>query len=318
MKRKVGILGTGSWVPEKILTNAMLEKMVDTSDEWIKTRTGIVERRIAADNVFTSDLATAAAEIAIKQAAVDRRDIPLIIVATFTPDSPLPAVACRIQAKLKIKNAVAIDINGACSGFIYAVEMARQFISSGKYNHALVIGAEELSRVTNWKDRNTCVLFGDGAGAVVLGPVSRGDGIMDTYMGTAGEYEKLLYIPKEKDELRSQCIRMEGRDVFKQAVTVMCKSVQEIVKQCGLKIKDIDYVVPHQANVRIINALMHKLGLAQEKVYVNVDRYGNMSAASIPVALDEALRQGIIKKGNRIVMVAFGAGFSWGANVVQM
>ncbi len=315
MNRKVGILGTGSWVPAKVLTNADLEKMVETSDEWIRTRTGIEQRRIAADSVYTSDLAAAAAEMAIKSAGVTHKDIPLIIAATFTPDSPLPAAACRVQAKLKIKDAVAIDINAACSGFIYALEIARQFISSGKYDHALVIGAEELSRVTDWKDRNTCVLFGDGAGAVVLGAETKGAGIMDTYMGTAGEFAELLYIPKEKE---NQTIRMEGRDVFKQAVTVMYNSVLKILKQCDLKVEDIDYVVPHQANIRIINALANKLGVDQGKVYVNVNRYGNMSAASIPVALDEAIRNEVIKKGQKIVMVSFGAGFSWGANVVQI
>ena len=292
-----------------------LEKMVETSDEWIRTRTGIEQRRIAADSVYTSDLAAAAAEMAIKSAGVPHKDNPLIIAATFTPDSPLPAAAGRVQPKHKIKDAVAIDINAACSGFIYALEIARQFISSGKYDHALVIGAEELSRVTDWKDRNTCVLFGDGAGAVVLGAETKGAGIMDTYMGTAGEFAELLYIPKEKE---NQTIRMEGRDVFKQAVTVMYNSVLKILKQCDLKVEDIDYVVPHQANIRIINALANKLGVDQGKVYVNVNRYGNMSAASIPVALDEAIRNEVIKKGQKIVMVSFGAGFSWGANVVQI
>lgn len=327
MDKSVGILGTGSYLPEKVLTNEALAKTVDTSDEWIRTRTGIRERRIAEDNVATSDLAVQAAKKALDDAKLEPNDIPLIIVATATPDYQFPATACIVQHKLGVKDAAAFDISAACSGFIYGIEIARQFILSGKYNKALVIGAEKMSSVTDWTDRNICVLLGDGAGACVLGEIKEGPGIIGTDMAVDGAYANLIILPAGGSALpatvdtvqkRLHFMKMEGREVYKQAVTVMYRTCLEILNKYGLKIDDIDWIIPHQANIRIIEAVAERLSIPMSKVYTNLDRYGNMSSASIPVALDEAIKNGSIKKGNTVLLIAFGAGLTWGASIIQI
>jgi len=323
-KQSVGILGMGSYVPDKVLTNFNLEKIVDTTDEWIRTRTGIQERRIAPDGVASSDLGAKAAMRALADAGLGPEDIPLIITATITPDYQFPSTACLIQTKLGVKNAMAFDINAACSGFIYALEIAKRFISSGMVNKALVVGAEKLSSIIDWKDRSTSVLLGDGAGAAVVGEVEDGKGILGSFMRVEGAYGDLLKVPaggsampatNETVNARMHFMKMEGPELFKHAVKVMCNSAQEVIKQCGFTAEDIDWVVPHQANIRIMDAVGKRL---KTKIYANIQRYGNTSAASIPIALDEALREGTIKKGQRIVLVAFGAGLTWGANVMQL
>lgn len=327
MKKLVGILGTGSCLPKKVVTNADLEKIVDTSDEWITTRTGIKERRIAEKDEATSDLAYGAAKAAIEDAGIDANDIQLVIVATVTGDYRFPSTSCLVQDKLGIKNAVAFDISAACSGFIYSLEVARQFILSGTYKKALVIGAEKMSSIIDWEDRNVCVLLGDGAGACVLGEVEQGKGVLGTYMSVDGGCSRLLNVPAggsvlpashETIDKHLHFMKMEGREVFKRAVTVMSRSGLEVLEQCNLKIEDIDYFIPHQANIRIIESIGKKLNISMDKVYTNVDRYGNMSAASVPVALDEAIKKGVVKKGHKILLVAFGAGFTWGSTVVQL
>lgn len=327
MNKKVGILGIGSYLPEKVLTNSDLEKIVDTSDEWITTRTGIRERRIAGDNVATSDLAVESAKRALEDAGLKPDDIPLVIVATITGDYQFPSTACIVQHKLRIKNAVAFDISAACSGFIYAIEIARQFILSGKYNKALVIGAEKMSSVIDWTDRNICVLLGDGAGSCVLGEVEDDRGIIGTDMAVDGQYAKLIYVPAggsampatmESVQKRLHSMKMEGREVYKHAVLIMYRTCLDILRKYNLRIEDIDWVIPHQANIRIIEAIAERLGIPMSKVYTNVDRYGNMSAASIPVALDEAIKDGYVKKGQRILLVAFGAGLTWGSCILKI
>lgn len=326
-KKSIGILGMGSYVPDKVLTNFDLEKIVSTSDEWIRTRTGISERRIAADGIATSDLAVEAAKRAITDAGFKPKDIPLIIVATITGDYQFPSTACLVQHKLGIKDAVAFDIGAACSGFIYGLEIARQFITTGKYDKALIIGAEKLSSIIDWEDRNVCVLLGDGAGACVLGGVNEGAGILGNYMSVDGGCGDLLNVPAGGSAMPAtydtidkhlHFMKMKGREVFKEAVTVMSRSGLEVLKQCNLGIDDIDCIIPHQANIRIIEAIAKRLKISMGKVYTNLDRYGNMSAASIPVALDEAIKNGTIKKGQKVLLVAFGAGFTWGSTVIQV
>lgn len=327
MVKSVGILGLGSYVPEKIMTNFDLTKLVDTSDEWIKTRTGISERRIAADSEATSDMAVKSAIKAISDSKIKTDDIGLIIVATITPDYQFPATACIVQEKLGIKDAVAFDISAACSGFIYALEIGRQFILSSKYKNALIIGAEKMSSVIDWTDRNICVLLGDGAGACVLGEVEKGKGILETYMKVNGKLADIIKMPAggavmpsslETVNNKLHFMKMEGREVYKHAVTIMYKSCLESLKQCGLTIDDIDWFIPHQANIRIIQAVAERLNLPLKKVYTNLERYGNMSSASIPVAFDEAAKDGSIKKGDKILLIAFGAGITWGSTIIQM
>lgn len=322
----VGILGTGSYVPSKILTNFDLEKIVDTSDEWITTRTGIKERRIADSSETTSDMAIKAAKSALIDSGTDASEIDLIIVATVVPDMNFPSTACIVQASIGAYNAAAFDISVGCSGFVYGLSIAQQFVENGVYKKVLVIASDTLSKITNWKDRNTCVLFGDGAGAAVVGNVENGYGILSTYIGADGNGGKYLYMPaggskmpanEETVKNNLHTIHMEGQEVFKFAVKVMNSATIEVLERCGLKPENIDMLIPHQANIRIIESAMKRLKLSDDKVYINLDKYGNMSAASVAVALDEANRKNLIKKGDIILMVAFGAGLTWGSAVIK-
>lgn len=321
-----GIIGTGSYLPDRILTNQDLEKMVDTSDEWITTRTGIKERRIADENTATSDLATKAAQNALLKAGLEASQIDLIIVSTITPDMNFPSTACIVQSNIKAYNAVAFDISAACTGFIYAVATANQFISTGLYKNVLVIGAETLSKFVDWQDRNTCVLFGDGAGAVVMSRVKEGYGVLSQYLGADGTGGNALAIdaggsrnPASFETLsrKMHYIRMDGNEVFKFAVRVMASAAEEAVRIAGLEKSDVDYLIPHQANIRIIEAARKRMGLSEDRVYVNLSKYGNMSAASIPVALDEAVNSGAIKAGDNVILVGFGAGLTWGSCLLK-
>lgn len=323
--KKVGIIGVGEYLPSKVLTNADLEKMVDTSDEWITTRTGIRERRIAAKTEAASDLAVKAAREALKSAGLSCDEVELIIVATVTPDMQFPSVSCLVQRELSAKNATCFDISAACAGFVYAIEIARQFVARASYKNALVIGAEVLSSITDWQDRNTCVLFGDGAGAVVLSEVKTG-GILATYLGSDGTMSDLLMVPaggsrnpatQKTLENRLHFIKMRGNELFKIAVNAMAKAAQVAIDKAGLKCKDIDLVIPHQANVRIIMAVAKKLGFSADKIYLNINKYGNMSSASTATALCDALKEGRIKKGDIVLLDAFGAGLVWGACVIK-
>ena len=323
--KKVGIIGVGKYLPKKILSNADLEKMVDTSDEWITTRTGIKERRLVAKTEAVSDLALKASKDALADAKLNPADIGMIIVATITPDMQFPATACLLQNNLGAKNAVCFDVSAACSGFIYGVSVAHQFIARGVYKNALVVGAEALSTITDWKDRNTCVLFGDGAGAAVLSEVKSG-GIISTYLGSDGSMSELLMVPAggsrnpasyKTIDNRLHYIKMRGNELFKIAVNTMTNAAEIAVKQSGLKISDINLVIPHQANTRIIAAVGKKLGLSLDKFYLNIERYGNMSSASLAVALCEAVKEGRIKKGDVVLLDAFGAGLVWGACVIK-
>jgi 3-oxoacyl-[acyl-carrier-protein] synthase III len=323
--KSVGILGTGSFVPEKKLTNFDLEKIMDTSDEWIKTRTGVSERRITDENTATSDLATQAALNAIKSANLSPEDIDLIIVATVTPDMSFPSTACIVQANIGAKNAAAFDLEAACTGFIYGLTIGRSLIQSNMHKHVLVIGAETLSKVIDYTDRGTAILFGDGAGAAVLGEVEDG-GILSTYLGADGASGGYLTLPAggsrkpasiETVNDRLHYVKMAGSDVFKFAVRIMGDSSTKAVDMAGLKLENVDYLIPHQANIRIIEASAKRLKLPMDKVYVNIDKYGNMSAASIPVALDEAYRSNKIKKGDNIVVVGFGGGLTWGSSLIK-
>ncbi len=322
------IAGVGSYAPPKVLTNHDLSKMVDTSDEWIFTRSGIRERRIAGDDETCSDLAVKAANAALADAKVTAADIDLLIVATATPDTPLPSTACYVQHKLGVPgHATCFDIAAACSGFLYALEIAYGQLLTNRYKRALIIGAEKLSTVTDWKDRTTCVLFGDAAGAAVLSKVDQpGIGILGSDLGADGEFADNLYISAggskrpadaKSVEERAHCIRMNGREVFKSAVRVMETVAREMMEQHKLSPDQIDLVIPHQANIRIIEALAGNLKVPMERVYVNLDRYGNTSSASIPLALDEARRAGRIKPGNLTLLVAFGAGLTYGATLIR-
>jgi 3-oxoacyl-[acyl-carrier-protein] synthase-3 len=320
------ITGTGSFAPPRILTNYDLEKMVETSDEWIMTRSGIKERRIAEDGTAPSDLAKEASWIALKEAHLEPDQIDLILLGTVTPDYILPSTACILQDKLKAKNAAVLDIVAACSGFIYGLSIASAFIAIGQYKNILVIGVETLSKITNWEDRNTCVLFGDGAGAAVVSATTEDKGILGTFLSGDGSLSNLLHIPvggskapltKENIDLKQHYICMQGSEVFKSAVRAMEDAAEHIIRKVGLTPEDIDLLIPHQANIRIIEALAKRLKLPMERVYVNIDRYGNTSAASVPIALDEARKNGRIKEGSNTVLVAFGAGFTWGSAVIR-
>lgn len=324
------IIGTGSYMPEKILTNEDLSKFVETSDEWITSRTGIKARRIAADDQATSDLASEAARRAMAAAGVNPEDINLIVVATVTPDMFFPSTACFVQKKIGASNAVCFDISAACSGFLYALQVARHFINTGNRTTALVIGAEKLSSLINWQDRNTCVLFGDGAGAVVIRRAEEDQDapgrVLSTVMGSDGNLTDLLKVPggasacpitPENVASRPNTIHMEGRETFKHAVTRMCQASEQALEMAGLTKEDISMVIPHQANARIITAIADRLGVPPEKTFINLDQYGNTSAATIPVALDEAHRQGKIKRGDIVLLVAFGGGFTWASSVVK-
>ncbi len=322
-KINAGILGTGFYVPEKILTNFDLEKFVDTNDEWITTRTGIKERRIVDDNIATSDLATEAALNALKNANVDASEIQLIIVATVTPDYNLPSVASMVQSNIGAKNAATFDLNAGCSGWVYSLAVVNSFIKTGMYDKALIIGAEVLSTITNWKDRTTCVLFGDGAGAAVVSKIDEG-GFFDFDLGTDGQVEP-LYVPgsgskKLTAEPIPGCnnkIFMVGKDVFKFAVKVQAKSILCVLNKIGMDINDIDIFVPHQANYRIIESACERLKIPIEKFMINLDKYGNTSGASIPLALTEAVEQGRIKKGDLVCVCGFGAGLTWASGIMK-
>jgi 3-oxoacyl-[acyl-carrier-protein] synthase-3 len=325
--RSTVIRGTGSYAPDRVMTNDELARIVDTSDEWIRTRTGIRERRIAAQAETTSDMGVRAAERALENAGLRAAEIDLLIVATITPDTPMPATACLIQHKLGVPgNAACFDVNAACSGFLYALDTASAMIASGRYRHALVIGVEKLSQVVDWKDRTTCVLFGDGAGAAVIsGSDEPHLGLIGTRLGAAGESADLLFIPASEPPHPSggpngktpPFIRMKGREVFKQAVRVMDEAARDILEQQRLRADQISLVIPHQANLRIIEAISEYLELPMERFFVNVDRYGNTSAASIPIALDEARRSGRIRPGDLTLLVAFGAGLTYGSALIR-
>lgn len=324
--KSVGILGLGSHVPEKILTNKDMEKIVETSDEWIVERTGIRERRIVDSETATSDLAAKAAAEALENAKVKPEEIDLIIVATATPDMFFPSVACLVQEQLKAVNAAAFDLAAGCSGFVYGVVTGSQFIKSGLYKKVLVIGAETLSKVMDWTDRNTCVLFGDGAGAAVLGEVQDGFGILGSDLGSDGSGGALLQLPGggsrnpatlETIEQRLHYIQMSGNDVFKFAIKIMGETALKSLDNAGIAHESVDCLVPHQANIRIIQSAAKRLRLPMEKVMVHVDKYGNTSAASIPIALNEAVKSGKIKNGDVVVLVGFGAGLTWASCVMK-
>ncbi len=321
-----GILGTGFYVPEKIMTNADLEKIVETSDEWIVERTGIKERRIAEDNQPMSDLALRAAKDALADAGVAAEDLDLIIVATLTSDRIIPSTACMIQNLLGAKHAAAFDLSAACSGFAYAASVAAQFIETGAYKKALVIGAETLSKYINWEDRNTCVLFGDGAGAAVLGQVEEGYGILSFDLGSDGSGGDAIQIPssgslmpvsKESIDQKLNLIHMNGRDVFKFAVKAMGKTVKNSLAKIDMPQEKIDWLVPHQANIRIIESAAKRLSMPMDKVIVNIHKYGNMSAACIPIALAEAAAAKRFKKGDIIALSGFGAGLTWASCIIR-
>jgi 3-oxoacyl-[acyl-carrier-protein] synthase III len=324
---QVCIAGTGSYLPEKILTNEDLAKIVDTSDEWILSRTGIRERRIAAEGEFTSHMAAKAGARALEQAGMTPDQVELIIVATITPDTLTPATACYVQQQLGAFGAVAFDISAACSGFLYAMKIAKRLISDGAFSNALIIGAEKLSTFVNWKDRTTCVLFGDGAGAAVLRRAEPEEGsILATEMGTDGRLTHLLNIPgggsacpitKDNADQQLATLAMLGKEVFKHAVNRMKESAEKVIDRAGLKPEDIALVVPHQANLRIIDAIAERLSVPTERVFVNLQKYGNTSAAAVAIALDEANRSGRIKRGEHVVMVVFGAGLTWAAAAVR-
>ncbi|WP_186576641.1 beta-ketoacyl-ACP synthase III [Aquibacillus kalidii] len=305
-----GFIGTGHYAPEKVVTNADLEKIVDTSDEWIRSRTGIEERRIAEDDMDTSDMAYQAAVNALKDANITADQLDLILVATVTPDTPFPTVSCMLQDRLGAKNVAAMDLSAACSGFMYGVITAKQFIETGAYTNVLVVGVEKLSKITDWSDRNTCVLFGDGAGAAVIGPVSEGKGILSFELGADGSGGK--YLLQDKDY-----ISMNGREVFKFAVRQMPESSVNVVEKAGFKKEDVDYLIPHQANIRIMEAARQRLGISEEKMATSVKKYGNTSAASIPLALSEDVKNGKIKDNDLVVLVGFGGGLTWGAVAIR-
>ncbi|MGB4811101.1 MAG: beta-ketoacyl-ACP synthase III [Methylophilaceae bacterium] len=308
------ILGTGSYLPEKLLTNADLEHMVDTTDEWIFTRTGIRQRHVAAEEEFTSDLALKAAQNAIASAGISANDIDLIVVATTTPDKIFPSVATMLQRKLGIAGCPAFDIQAVCSGFIYALATADNFIKVGAAKCALVIGAETFSRITDYSDRSNCILWGDGAGAVVL-QASEAQGIISTHLHADGNYENMLHVPRKADG--KDTISMEGNAVFKMAVNTLDQIVDETLSANGMEKSDIDWLVPHQANIRILQATAKKLDMSMDRVVVTVSEHGNTSAASIPLALDVAVRDGRIKRGEIVLMEAFGGGFTWGSALIR-
>lgn len=320
--RGARITGIGYYVPEIVLTNHDLERMVDTSDEWIFTRTGIRERHIAAKDEASSDMALEASRIAMKDAGVKARDIDVIIVGTVTPDMPFPSTACILQDRLGAERAAAFDVTAACSGFVYGITVAQSMISVGHVDRALVIGVETLSRILDFKDRKTCVLFGDGAGAAVLEACPVGEGILGTFMQSDGSYTELLYLqsggsryPLNEERLRNreQYVKMKGDGLFKYAVRAMVDAAHAVLDSAKLKTGDVDYLIPHQANIRIIEGVRKRLRLSKEQVVVNIDRMGNTSSASIPIALGELKEKGLLKKGDIVIMVAFGGGLTWGS-----
>jgi len=325
-KRTVSIIGTGSYVPERILTNAELEKMVDTTDEWIVTRTGIKERRIAGKNEFTSDLAAHAAQRAIDQAGIDPEEIDLIIVATVTPDMFFPSTACFVQQKIGARKAACFDVSAACSGFLYAIEIAQQFITSSTSNTVLVIGADKLSSIVDWTDRNTCVLFGDGAGAAILRNRAGSHGVVHTYMGSDGSLAEALCMPgggcrfpitPETVEQKLNTIKMNGKETYKYAVNALLTAANAALDGAGIKTDDLACIIPHQANLRIIEAVAGRMDVPLDRFMVNLDRFGNTSAAAVAIALDEANRTERMKIGDYVLLIVFGGGFTWASSVIQ-
>ncbi len=326
LARTASITGIGSYVPARVLTNHDLEKMVDTSDEWITTRTGVRERRIADGDECTSDLGAKAARRALKAAGVSPEQVDLIVVATCTPDMQLPATACLIQQKIGAHRAAGFDLEAACSGFLYALEVGQQFVMTRTFETVLVVGAEKISSITNWRDRNTCVLFGDGAGAAVLQHRPHSHGLLTVVLGADGSKADLLKVPAggsrcpatiESVQAGRHFLHMEGRETFRHAVQAMSSAALEALRRCELDVHQIKCIIPHQANRRIIDAVAERLGARPEQVFVNLDRYGNTSAASVAIALDEAVSSGRIQRGDLVLLVAFGAGFTWAAAVVE-
>jgi 3-oxoacyl-[acyl-carrier-protein] synthase-3 len=324
--RTCSIISVGSYVPQRVLTNLDLERIVDTSDEWITTRTGIKERRIATANESTSDMAACAARSALERANLAPEKIDLIIVATITPDMPFPSTACLVQEKIGARRAAAFDIEAACSGFIFGLEIAQQFIMTRTYETVLVIGAEKLSSIINWKDRNTCVLFGDGAGAAILQHRNNAHGLLTACMGADGAKADLLSMPgggsripatSESIAAGHHFLRMDGKETFKNAVTAMYTAAAEALRRCELSVSEIKCIIPHQANRRIIDAVADRLGAKTEQIFVNLEKYGNTSAASVAIALDEAVQSGRIHRGDLVLLLVFGAGLTWGAAVIE-
>ena len=329
MTRYAAITGTGAYLPETVLTNFELEKMIDTSDEWIRQRTGIAERRIAEAHVATSDLSVHAARWAIKSAQIDPLDIEMILVATVTPDTFFPSTGCYVQKGIGAKNAAAMDISAACAGFLYGLDLADGLIKSGRYDTILVVGGEVFNKIIDWDDRSTCVLFGDGAGAAIVQATDEPKGILASYIGSDGDYAdiNLLGIPAggsrmpitaEAIDQKLDKIQMNGREVFKLGVRLMPEAAQRVLHTADVTVEDIDLLIPHQANLRIIEAVGQRLGVPREKVYVNVDKYGNTSAATVIIALDEAIREGRAKPGDLILLVTFGAGLTWGSTLLRL
>jgi 3-oxoacyl-[acyl-carrier-protein] synthase-3 len=320
------IIGTGSYVPQRVLSNADLEKMVETSDEWILTRTGIRERRIAADGETTSDMAAKAAQAALENAGATAEEVDMIIVATITPDMFFPSTACFVQTRIGAYKAVCFDVSAACSGFLYALEIARQFIGTGAMKTILVIGAEKLSTIVNWTDRNTCVLFGDGAGAAVLRHRPGSRGILSSVNGSDGRFAEILQIPgggckfpvtAENAAQRLNTIQMNGKETYKQAVTAMLNAGQTALAHAGVAVENVACFIPHQANLRIIEAIAARMNVSMDRFMINLDRFGNTSAAAVAIALDEAARTGRMQRGETILMVVFGGGLTWASTVVE-
>ncbi|PYG87056.1 3-oxoacyl-[acyl-carrier-protein] synthase-3 [Ruminiclostridium sufflavum DSM 19573] len=326
LAKSIGIIGTGSYLPEKVLTNFDLEKMVDTSNEWIIKRTGISERRILDEKLPTYSMGIEAAKRALENAELQAEDVDLIVYASVTDDFYTPSNACIIQGAIGACKAIAFDVNAACTGFIYALVVAQQFLLGGNYKNALVIGCEALSKITDWKDRNTCVLFGDGAGAAVLGEVDEGYGMLNSFLGSDGSSAMVLnapnlYVSEEEREKRKNgkldSLWMDGAEVFKFAVKTMSSATVKVLEELNMTVDDIQHIFPHQANTRIIDGAIKKLGITDDKLYYIIQKYGNISSASIPVALDEANKEGRLKKGDNMVLVGFGGGLTWGSIVLK-
>lgn len=315
------IIGTGSCLPPKVVTNNDLSKLVDTNDEWIRERTGIIERRVSDETTATSDLAVVAARKSFAAAKVAPEEIELILVCTCSPDMLFPSVACILQDKLQIKGAAAFDLSAACSGFNFGLATAASFIESGKYKKILLVGADTLTKYLDWTDRGTCILFGDGAGAVVLTATDKDEGVLDSYLMAEGHLGFNLIMPgggsRDPEGKNGRYIKMDGKEVFKFAIRALETSIKEVLKISGFSVSNIDLLIPHQANIRIIDHVTKKIGLPKEKIYVNLQKYGNTSAASVPIALDEALNEGKIKSGDLLVLSGFGAGLTYGANIIR-
>jgi 3-oxoacyl-[acyl-carrier-protein] synthase-3 len=320
-KKRAAIIGTGSYVPEKVVTNHDLSKIVETNDQWIVERTGIKERRVSDEKTATSDLGLIAAERALVAAKIAAEEIDFILVATCSPDMLFPSVACILQDKLKAKNAACLDVSAACSGFNFALSVASSFIESGKYKKILLVGADELAKYLDWTDRATCILFGDGAGAVVLEATDKEEGVLSSWLKAEGHLGFNLTMPgggsRDPEQKNGRFIKMDGKEVFKFAVRALETSIKEVLKQSGKDISEIDLLIPHQANIRIIDHVIKKMGIPKEKVFINLQKYGNTSAASVPIALDEANQAGRIKSGDLMVLSGFGAGLTYGANLIR-